>query len=270
MKKILFALLAVSAVFFSCKEKTASGGENSKAPAKEQKLSPSRIIYSGWDLYEERSDGKMYAVKEAECGDEIFIYLNEDNTVEQKNAVRHLQSGKEEALDFIHVVYEDLSYWTRDIFTAGPNYYYSTVVLKDAFAYSAPDGGSLSGSQVAEGSFVAMENMSTPTNDFFKVVIYNGKPFGKEIWLKSENLAIGSGAVRTGEIVRVFSKINEKTPEKVRDEILLKLISESASWGTDESDYLAEKVLSLEKKNLLSEKVAESVKNIIPPHSISE
>ena len=101
MKKIFLPFIALSlfsALCFSCKEKSAGNGESvDSAPAqKERKVSQSRIIYSGWDLYEEQSDGKMYAVREAECGDSVSIYMKEDGSIEQKNAVRHLQSGKEE------------------------------------------------------------------------------------------------------------------------------------------------------------------------------
>ncbi|MBR1536082.1 MAG: hypothetical protein IJ630_04005 [Treponema sp.] len=261
MKKVLlclfaFSVSAFSGLLLSCKEKSSGNDGDTSIPVKkEQMVSSSRIIYSGWDLYEERNDGKMYAVREAECGDEVKIFLNEDGSVEQKKATRHLQSGKEENLDFVHVLYEEEEFWTRDIFIAGPNYMYSTVVLKDAFIYSAPDGTSITGSQITEGSCVVLEQMASPSNDFFKVVIYNGKPFGKEVYISQENLALGPQAVLCGEIARVFSKIDEKTPTAVRDEILQKLIADSSKWDSKEKDYLTEKILKLYEKTLLPEEI---------------
>ncbi len=267
MKKILvafFAIAALSSLFFSCKEKSAGGSKN----AKKQNVSLSRIIYSGWDLYEEREDGKMYAVKEAELGDEVQIYLNSDGSVEQKNAIRHLQSGKEEPLDFVRVVYDEKDYWTRDIFLAGPNIAFVGVLLENALAYSAPNGGSVTGTQLKEGSFVAMESdLPEEGEEFVKVVIYNGKPFGKEIYIRKDSIAFDD---ETKELVRLFSRFNEKTPVEVRDEILLTLINETASWNVGVRDYLCQKTSNLAEKNLLSEEVVEALKSISEPYSVSE
>ena len=259
MKKTMRAICAIAclSVFFSCKEKNPSGANQEAEKAetvKVQQAADSLIIYSGWDLYEERDDGKMYAVREAECGDSVSICMNEDGSIEQKNAVRHLQSGKEENLDFVHVLYEEEEYWTRDIFLAGSGVD-TCVTIKDTFVYSTPDGASITSNQIDEGTFIAREEgQAEGINGFYKAVIYNGKPFGKEIYIKGEDL---SGGEVIEELARVFSKIDEKTKPEVRDEIILRLYDESAAFEEWERVYFVKKLIKANKKSLVSEKVKE-------------
>lgn len=241
MKKLLLAMFVLSAVFFSCKEKD-SGSSNMKsqkqaAPARQS--AESLIIYTGWDLYEEKADGKMYAVREAACGDAVKIYLNDDaSLIDQKKATRHLSNGKEEVLNFVHIQYDGEDYWTRDIFLSGigdgTNERYNTpgIVTSDTFAYSSPSGSSLTSTQIKEGTFVVFrENQAEGVDGFFKVVIYNGTPFGKEIYLKQETFTVNK-TVR--EIAATFAKLNRKVENEkdrikpeIRDEILWRLINDS-------------------------------------------
>ena len=283
MKKVLFAMLALSALFFSCKEKDSGSTTTAEtAVEKTKKTAPTRFIYSGWALYEERDDGKMYAVREAETGDNAVIYLNDDNSIETKNAIRRLSNGKEEPFDFIHINYnEECDYWTRDIFVAGPNVFMSYVVVKDTFAYSAPDGASITGTQIPEGSTVVSTEFPSDYDNgpeaesFYKVTIYNGKPFGREIYLKRNTFSCHA---IVQEIARTFAKIDKETPVEVRDEVLLKLIdmiqAESGKLGNDDypvyNEYLTEKFNKLAEKGLVSDEVFESLKNNFRSYSVSE
>lgn len=273
MKKLLVALCSFSVLFFSCKEKNSENVSVQPEPKKEavkiqKKTALSRIIYTGWDLYEERSDGKMYAVSEAENGDEVIIYLNSDDSIDQKNAIRHLQNGKEEPLDFVHVQYEDKDYWTRDIFLSGPNVSNLAVVQEDAFIYSAPDGLSLTTSQVSEGTFAALENQGEGTNGFYKVVIYNGRPFGKEIYLKDSALTFNE---TMKELVRVFSKLDEKTKPEIADELVAVLVQTAkASSDTTAQEYIRRKVTDENSKVSLSEELYSAIENMYVPERISE
>ncbi len=240
MKKILLALFVLSTVFFSCKEKD-SGSSDKKSQKQTVKIRPSAesvIIFSGWDLYEERADGKMYGVREAECGDAVKIYLNDDHSAEQKKAIRHLSNGEEKELNFVHVQYDGDDYWTRDIFLSGlgdgsdERYNTPGIVISDTFAYSSPSGSSLTSTQIKEGTFVVFrENQAEGVDGFFKVVIYNGTPFGKEIYLKQETFTVNK-TVR--EIAATFAKLNRKVENEkdrikpeIRDEILWRLINDS-------------------------------------------
>ena len=267
MKKSLMAICTIvflSALFYSCNEKeTGSAGDGGEktAAVKIQKSAPSLIIYTGWDLYEERADGKMYAVGEAETGDAVKIYLNDDDSIQQKKAVRHLQSGKEESLDFVRVQYEGKDFWTRDIFVSGPGVCLSWVMTENAFAYSAPDGASITGTQIDEGTFLAAEDGQIDgVNGFYKAVIYNGRPFGKEIYLQSETF---THEPILKEIARTFSKIDEKTKPEVRDEIFLKFYHEAAGFEEWERFYFVKKLIEANKKSLVSEKVKEVLSETI-------
>lgn len=260
----MFALTASFALFLSCKEKNAAAADapvEKKEAVKIQKTAPSLIIYSGWDLYEERDDGKMYAAAEAENGDPVKIYLNDDDSIQQKKAVRHLQSGKEESLDFVRVQYEGKDFWTRDIFVSGPGVCLSWVMTENTFAYSAPDGASITGTQIDEGTFLAAEDGQIDgVNGFYKAVIYNGRPFGKEIYLQSETF---THEPMLKEIARTFSKIDEKTKPEVRDEIFLKFYHEAAGFEEWERFYFVKKLIEANKKSLVSEKVKEVLSDTI-------
>ena len=246
MKKTMRAICAIAclSVFFSCKEKNPNGAnqEAEKAEAvKIQQAADSLIIYSGWDLYEERDNGKMYAVREAENGDRVKIYLNDDNSIEQKIAIRHLSSGKEDSLNFVRIQFDGEDFWTRDIFVSGlgdgemERYNTPAVAIADTFAYSAPNGSAITGTQIDEGTiFAYRENQVEGYDGFFKVVIYNGNPFGKEIWLKDE--AFVTDYQPLFEIVRTLSKIDEKTKPEVREEIVLEMISAAQKGFKDFAD----------------------------------
>lgn len=240
MKKTMLAICAIAGLcvpFFSCKGKDSNGTNQSgkSESAKVQKTADSLIIYTGWDLYTEKDDGKMYAVREAECGDSVKIYLNDNDSIEQKIAIRHLSSGKEDSLNFVRVQYEGEDFWTRDIFLSGlgdgedGRYNIPAVAIADTFAYSAPNGSAITGTQIAEGTVFAYRKHQPEGQDgFFNAVIYNGNPFGKEIWIKHE--AFVTDYQPLFEIVRTLSKIDEKTKPEVREEIILEMI-DSAQKG---------------------------------------
>ncbi len=273
MKKILFAMCALvvtGALFFSCTGKdsqAASSSGTKQESAMVQKSASSRVIYSGWILYEERDDGKMYAVNEAETGDGIKIYLNEDDSVEQKNAVRHLQSGKEEAFDFIRVQYEEKDNWTRDIFVSAPEVELSWVMTEDAFAYSSPDIASITGTQVDEGTFIAAaDGQIEGTNGFYKVVIYNGRPFGKEIYLQKDTF---SYKPMIKESARFFSKVKADTDPEVLEEVILKFVDILSESDSDEKDYFVRKFFAMAEKTAVTEKTVEAVKTFAGESNLS-
>lgn len=231
MKKLLIALIAFSVLFFSCSEKNGSSVEKLN-------VAPSLMISGGWNLYEERPDGKMYSVKEVEAGDSVGIVLTSEGAVEQKNAVRHLNSGKEEALDFVHVVYDGEEYWTRNIFVSGPDAGRLLAVFEDSFIYRSPSASDIDGKQLTEGTLVAAANEQDEALDFYKVVIYNGTPFGREVYLKKQCLVDGLKL----EAVRAFARMTKDTPTEVCEEVIGRIFDAAA--GSDDReffDYLCKK-----------------------------
>lgn len=284
MKKILLAMCTVSALLFSCKEKNTEAGTPAKEQVSIQNTAESMIIYSGWVLSTEKDDGKMYAVREAETGDHVKIYLNEDGTIEQKTATRHFNNGKEDEVNMVRVQFDGDDYWSRDIFLSGLGdsstncYNTPAVVITDTFAYDSPSGTSLTSRQLKEGTLVAfMENQAEGYDGFFKVVIYNGNPFGKQIWLKNDTL---TAEPMTIEIVRTFEKLNRKVEKEadrikpeIRNEILWRLINDSGA-GTDGKklspageEFLTVKLAALlastkNSENPLPEDLAEKIANL--------
>lgn len=218
MKKLISILFLLSVAFalISCGDKKDDGGtksegaavsgEKSSAQKKSKKLLPSRIIYSGWVLYEERSDGKMYAVEQAVNGDAVKLYAEDDDNPEQKKAVRRLQSGEEDEFNFVRVNYEGKDYWTRDIFVSPANSGELYVAMEDVLAYSKPDGISITSTTVKEGSAVAAKK-NAKQDGYVQCIIYNGNPFGREIYLNEESLCDYENALQILNAIKLMEEI---------------------------------------------------------------
>ena len=137
------ALLVIAATALGCKEKRASpqqATQASESAAKpvERTTRYEVVLYCDKDgnntpLYVEDKDGKMVWADEAIPGDAIYAYESAEDSerLEEKNAVRRLSNGKEEAMDFVHVRYYDKDYWTRPIFITGKRHLRGAAVTAD-------------------------------------------------------------------------------------------------------------------------------------------
>lgn len=242
MKKVLMAFFVIAAFVFSGCKNDKNAAENEVPVVVEEKkvqtYQAGALLYSGWDLYEMRDDGKMYAVQEAESGDKIWIFEDETGAVEQKIAVRHLSNGTEESMNFIHVLYGEskdeaeafgAEFWARDIFVAKDGFVKTAVVFEDSYAYSTPDGISITKTKLEDGAVIVINDEKL--DGFVHAKIYNGNPFGKDAYFLDTTVTTDAVGM---ELVKTLRKFDKDTKVEIADEIVEKMLD---AWkiGSDAS-----------------------------------
>lgn len=225
-----FVLILLSgAMLCSCKEKSpaaAIGNQNADNAgttlSRERSFRDQVVLYCDKDgnntpLYTEDKDGKMVWADEAIPGDIISAYVSLENskTLEVKNAVRKLASGKEESFDFVHVRYYDKDYWTRPIFITGSfDFLHGSVITSDSYIYSSTDLVNAKTTKVEKGSFVA--RCGTETIDginFIHIYYYDwNTPYGKEGYVKEESCSSEELVLRAAQVERAFSYAKDLKP----------------------------------------------------------
>lgn len=246
--KLTLVLLCAAMVFISCnKEKNNSEKNTSAAPqqqnakAEKKETISSVILYDGTPLYLENDEGKMVYADEALLGDTIRIYMDK-NTIEQKEAIRLLSSGKEENFNFIHVSYYNKDYWTRDIFITNDAAVTPGLITTTTLIYNSADGTSATTKKVEEGNIVAV-NESSKTKDadldieFVEITYYNGAAFGKTVWVKSEAVSSNAADILALQTLKKLEGI-ENPDAAVIDQL---------SYSLDNlpvSSFVAEKIIA--------------------------
>lgn len=246
--KLTLVLLCAAMVFISCnKEKNNSEKNTSAAPqqqnakAEKKETISSVILYDGTPLYLENDEGKMVYADEALLGDTIRIYMDK-NTIEQKEAIRLLSSGKEENFNFVHVSYYNKDYWTRDIFITNDAAVTPGLITTTTLIYNSADGTSATTKKVEEGDIVAV-NESSKTKDadldieFVEITYYNGAAFGKTVWVKSEAVSSNAADILALQTLKKLEAI-ENPDAAVIDQL---------SYSLDNlpvSSFVAEKIIA--------------------------
>lgn len=220
--KSIFLLIASFSIFVLCscsKEKatTITASEDIiveheiETPAKARRTIDSVMLYEGWTLYSENDVGKMIAQEETQKGDVVKVYF-EDDVIEAKKAIRRLQSGQEEELDFVHINVDGDDYWTRDIFVSDAHSL-PAVVMNEAYIYSSPKDLSMTKDKLAQGDVVAAVGVS---GNFYEVIIYNGTPFGKHVYVDKNDLSDNRVDI---EINATQKKIADNTKPEIVEEL---------------------------------------------------
>lgn len=246
--KLTLVLLCAAMVFISCnKEKNNSEKNTSAAPqqqnakAEKKETISSVILYDGTPLYLENDEGKMVYADEALLGDTIRVYMDK-NTIEQKEAIRLLSSGKEENFNFVHVSYYNKDYWTRDIFITNDAAVTPGLITTTTLIYNSADGTSATTKKVEEGDIVAV-NESSKTKDadldieFVEITYYNGAAFGKTVWVKSEAVSSNAADILALQTLKKLEAI-ENPDAAVIDQL---------SYSLDNlpvSSFVAEKIIA--------------------------
>jgi len=246
--KLTLVLLCAAMVFISCnKEKNNSEKNTSAAPqqqnakAEKKETISSVILYDGTPLYLENDEGKMVYADEALLGDTIRVYMDK-NTIEQKEAIRLLSSGKEENFNFVHVSYYNKDYWTRDIFITNDAAVTPGLITTTTLIYNSADGTSATTKKVEEGDIVAV-NESSKTKDadldieFVEITYYNGAAFGKTVWVKSEAVSSNAADILALQTLKKLEGI-ENPDAAVIDQL---------SYSLDNlpvSSFIAEKIIA--------------------------
>ena len=230
MKKMSINLLIIAilaSVFAGCKKTEAT----SKTSVSKWNKEYGNFIKSGWVVYEEQKDGKMYAIKQASYGDDVLlVYSDPDNKIlDRKTATRRVVStGEEDELEFIHIILdndlgEETDYWTRAAFVAPPKCMKVVMATKDIFTYSKPDGMSFSKTSLKKGELIVSNFFFEDENreleeakDYYEAFVYNGEDFGKTIYVKKTDCT-DSGI--TIELYRTIMALNKDTKTVVADEL---------------------------------------------------
>ena len=247
MKKVLSCVLLIClfSLFISCnKEKTTSDSKTVESSGKKESIKKketitSVILYDGTPFYIENSDGKMVYADEAPVGEVIRIYLN-SNSIEQKEAIRLLSSGKEETFNFVHVSFYDNDYWTRDIFITNDSAVTPGVINSQAITYSSADSASATTKKLDEGTIVAV-NESSKTKDpdldveFIEITYYNGAAFGKKVYVKNDFISTNTADILALQTISKMSAMENLNPD-VKEKLTEALIDLPVS------EYIAEKI----------------------------
>lgn len=176
------------------------------------------MIYSGWTLYLENDEGKMIASAETRAGDIVEVSCEgEDgaNPVE-KEAIRRLQSGKEETFTFAKVTFDGEDYWTRPIFVAKSCI--PCVALNDGRLFSAPDMATMTKNAVKQSELLAMSTEDAE-NGFNRVFIYDGTPYGKEMYIQASSTSTDFDTIEWYATEKRIAELGDDLKPEVKAEL---------------------------------------------------
>lgn len=216
MKKLVFLCgLVFSLLLISCnkKQEVVSNGGNasvSKSSGKSYSTAPSYFIYTGWILYEEDpADNCMVSKEEASFGDFVSIFVS-GKDVDQKTAIRKLKDGTKDNFNFVRCLYNGEEYWTRDIFIAPINSGIAVMANDDNF-FSQPNSLYMMTDKASKRKTLDIIITTGTVEDYYSCVIYDGNPYGKEIFVPKASVLTSDMAVEFSQIV---SKINANANSK--------------------------------------------------------
>lgn len=213
-KKILIlGLVCVLGFMTACskQEETASSPQESASPSIPQKTFTQKAgvsLYPGTPLYRENPEGKMVYADEVVKGEVVSVYYDAStNQIETKEAIRLLSSGKEDTLNFVMIAFDGGEYWTRDIFIASEADSACTII-EDAYIYSSPENIGITSEKIPAGDMLAVNLNQEPQNGFMEVTIYNGKPYGRQVYLQESDLIT---SVEEVTAIKTMSRLKELT-----------------------------------------------------------
>lgn len=254
MKKVFSCIIFICmlSLIISCgDDKKSAAKQNSETSSKNEikrEKDPSIVLYDGTPLYIENEEGKMVYADEVPAGKKISIYKI-SKEIEQKTAVRLLNSGKEDTFNFVHISYFNTDYWTRDIFiTNDTTDLVPGVITSQVTIYSSPDVTSATTKKLEANTIVAT-NIPSITNDedfdikFQEITYYNGTAFGKKAYVKY-------GFVLTGpkEILAIQTLSKIEAMENIKPEIketLLDVLSKHVYVDAFYDNYIDKKIDAL-------------------------
>lgn len=211
MKKLLFIICLLPLLILGCNNKNLSGDDSSVKSNGQNKISknftlkPSVFIYSGWILYkEDPTDNCMVATANVSYGDVVSIFVSDDQ-IDQKTALRKLKDGTTDSFNFVRCSYNDEEYWTRDIFIS-PLDSKPAIVCVNENLFSQPDLLSMLTDKNSKMKVLDLVIITGTDGDYYSSVVYNGNPYGKEVFIPKTSVLDSSMAV---EFSQIISKINE-------------------------------------------------------------
>jgi len=253
MKKIKTFITFLALIIFltacnknkSAAESTASASTaaSTEVNVVERKLETISVLtlYDGTPFYLENAEGKMVYKDEAQIGEAIKLYV-ENGVPDQKEAIRLLSSGKEESFNFVHINYYGTDYWTRDIFITNNASLLPGIITTDTLTYTDADATTATTNKLEEGAILAVDENSRTTDsdldiEFIAVTYYNGTSFGKNCFVKAENLSSNQADVLAAQTLK-----NLSANENLKAEIRLQIFEELQKLPV--SSYMNEKIIS--------------------------
>lgn len=234
----VFAFCALA--FCGCSEKKADAAQEIERlqvaeESQYNKKVDSVMIYAGWTLYRENSEGKMIASAETRAGDRVAVYCKDTDGAEpeEKEAIRRLQNGEEKELAFVRVSFDDEDFWTRPIFVA--KHSKPCVAVYEGRLFSAPDMATMTKTVVEEGSILAQSSADSE-KDFACVFVYDGNPYGKEMFALKSQVDANPNVVEKYATLAREEELGDKIKPEVWDELRL-LVSEEFSYNYKKDDF---------------------------------
>ena len=228
-KFLILGLVCVLGFMTACsKQEGANGTTASQEPASSsipqksfaQKAGVS--LYPGTPLYRENPEGKMGYADEVAKGEMLAIcYDASTNQIEAKEAIRLLSSGKEDTMNFVMVAFDGENYWTRDIFIAEADS--ACTVITEAYIYSSPENIGITSEKISAGDMLAVNLNQTPSNGFMEVTIYNGKPFGRQVYLQEAALVTSQEDITAIKTMNRLKELAANPDAKLKPEVAVQI-----------------------------------------------
>ena len=232
-KKILILGLAcVLGLMTACSKQEGAASQQATASQQDAAASvpqrtftqrPGVSLYPGTPLYRENAEGKMVYADEVVKGEVLSIYYDAStNQIEEKEAIRLLSSGKEDTMNFVMVAFDGGEYWTRDIFVARESDSACTVI-EEEYIYSSPENIGITSEKISAGDMLAVNLNQEPQNGFMEVTIYNGKPYGRQVFLQESALITSVEDVTAIKAMSRLKELAANPDAKLKPEVELQM-----------------------------------------------
>lgn len=245
-KLVILGLVCILGFMTACSKQEGTSGTVSvqepaipNVPQKTFTQKAAVSLYPGTPLYRENSEGKMVYAEEVVKGEVLSVcYDAATDQIEEKEAIRLLSSGKEDTLNFVMVAFDGEEYWTRDIFIAEADS--ACTVIEEAYIYSSPENIGITSEKISAGDMLAVNLSQTPSNGFREVTIYNGKPYGRQVYLQDAALITSQEDITAIKTINRLKELAANPDAKLKPEVAVQieeLVSDMAI-GPDVWNYL--------------------------------
>lgn len=233
MKKIAATFVAMLSVFFifSCNDKkqaesqkpetstiteSFSKEEQQKEPQKSYQTS--MMISDGWTLCVQNADGTMKSAKQTDIGELVEIVLLDGAKIEKTADWKFANGTSTKDILWILVKYEYEEYWTRDLFVVDSKNAPTLAVLQsDSHIYTTSDDMSMTKDVLKAGSKVVLSGKSA--NNFSEICVYNGKPYGKKVFIESNKISTSEGDIEYFNCLKKYEAQKNDLKPQVKAEI---------------------------------------------------
>lgn len=229
-KFLILGLVCILGFMTACSKQEGASGtvsvqepEIPNVPQKTFTQKAAVSLYPGTPLYRENSEGKMVYADEVVKGEVLSVcYDAATDQIEEKETIRLLSSGKEDTLNFVMVAFDGEEYWTRDIFIAKDSDSACTVI-EEVYIYSSPENIGITSEKISAGDMLAVNLSQTPSNGFREVTIYNGKPYGRQVYLQDADLITSQENITAIKTINRLKELAANPDAKLKPEVAVQI-----------------------------------------------